>query len=130
MSKTSEDGAVIVVAIVAAIFLASVWKLSQALGASFQVTLDAALHSIPVLIVATLVLWLTDFSILPILGVALALIWPQWWEVIGSIACDGNAPHECFMPKQPWWDSGWTRWGVEFALIGLAIWLILRNRDS
>ena len=129
MSRDSDSGVGAIVVIVVGLFMLGVWKLSTALGADFQITLDAVLRSIPVLLIAGAAIWFLKPDILTSFAATAAAVWPVWWRVVDSIAAGGQNPDTAFMFEQPWWDSGWAKWGVELALVGLAIWLFLRSRD-
>lgn len=129
MSRDSDSGVGAIVVIVVGLFMLGVWKLSTALGADFQITLDAVLRSIPVLLIAGAAIWFLKPDILTSFAATAAAIWPVWWRVVDSIAAGGQNPDTAFMLEQPWWDSGWAKWGVELAFVGLAIWLFLRSRD-
>lgn len=129
MSRDSGSGVGAIVVIVVGLFMLGVWKLSTALGADFQITLDAVIRSIPVVLIAGAAIWFLKPDIFTSFAGTAAGLWPVWWRVIDSIAAGGKNPDTAFMFEQPWWDTGWVKWGVEFALLGLVVWLIVRSHD-
>lgn len=129
MSRNSGSGVGVIVVIAVGLFTLGVWKLSATLGADFQITLDAVLRSIPVVLIAGVAILLLKLDIFTSLAATATVLWLVWWRVVDSIAAGGQNPDTAFIFGQPSWDTGWVKWGTEFVLLGLAVWLFLRSRD-
>lgn len=127
MSQDSDKSAAYMVMIAVGLFMLAVWWLSTTLGADFMTTLQAVAYSLPLLAFAGVAIWFFTPCIFASFSATSAAIWPVWWRVLDSIAAGGKNPDTAFFFSQPWWDTGWTKWGVESALIVLSIWLLIRS---
>lgn len=129
MGSNSNNDFLAIIIFVSLLFCGLVWKFSSFLGADFQTTLIAVILSAVVLGITIFLIWVGNLNTLPSLTAATAMLWPSWWGVIHSIATGGKDQNMDFMFDQPWWDTRWTKWGIEVFLIALAVWLFMRTRD-
>lgn len=119
-----------IVFIVAIIFFGTVWKISNALGAGFAVTLDAVMHTIPMILIGGLVFYFLRRAVLAILAGVMTASWPMWWPVVDSIACGGKEANSCFLPVIPWWDTSMAKIAVLAVLFGITVWLAIKSKPG
>ena len=128
MTKPNPSNAGPLLAVAFSLFLAAVFWLSSALGAHQQTALEATARSLPVLIVVDLLVWYLPLDLFAAAAAAIAVLWPNWWKVVDSIAVGGEHPGTAFMV--PWWASDSTKYVVEVLLVAFAGWLYYKRQKT
>lgn len=131
MSRNDGDPTAAVIGIIAALFCAGVFIFSRNIGAEFLPTLQAALLSIAIIGVALTAILKFDLPAGKTGSVSLTFIWPSWWRVLDSIANPSNgglSPDFLHtINGDVWWNTSYFTWGVEAALVALAIYFFTRR---
>lgn len=120
-----NDGAGVLILLLAAALTFACYKLARTFGADFGVTVKAVLLTLLVVVGALAAMFKRWLSVcLGTLG-ALVLVWPAWWPVIESSYAGGALPSS-IESRLPWHEVpawvGYAEYGLEALLIGLAIW--------
>ena len=129
MKQDSSDAILAVVVVTIIVFFLGVWRFADAIGPTYLLTQGAIVRSVFIVVLAGAAIWFFEIPLAATMTAALAVMAPQWWYVIDSIAVGGHPPHEAFVLRQVWWASDWMEWGIEIGLAIPAVWLFYRCRD-
>lgn len=126
-----DDSTPLIVLVLTGFVVFALWRFSAWLGASFEVTVHSIVVSVAILAVTVAIVYFLRPAPLLVITGTLAALWPAWMPVADSIAMNGIDPNtlDAFptFVATPWWDSPWTKWGIEGALVAATLWILFRD---
>lgn len=127
MNSDKSNITLISIILATAIVLYFVLRLSNSIGAEFEVTLQAVMRSTVVFLIVFAFQWLTRISLWFALSLFLAGAWICWWGVLDSIARNVNAPFPLYDTERIWYTTMWFKLGIEAVIVGITTYFILRK---